>query len=145
MSKEVLIKIKTVITYDDLQQERIYEEHQGKYYVKADYNYLNYQEQAPDTEQRVITTIRWQEMTPLQVVVIRQGSANAKNVFQEGLVDCCSYQTAEGEIMIETATDRVELTSDKTGGKLLAAYHLKMNDCSIGEYELTISYSFVDL
>ena len=142
MSKEVLIKINTVITYDDLQREKICEEYQGKYYEKAAYNYLNYQEIDPATEQKITTTIRWQKVMPKELVVIRQGAANAKNIFQEGLVDCCKYETVEGEINIETATNRVAFYDDNKGGRLLAAYHLKMNNQSIGEYELTISYSF---
>jgi uncharacterized beta-barrel protein YwiB (DUF1934 family) len=144
MNRKAVIKINTMIYYDYAQTEKISAEHQGKYYEKESFYYLNYQEQDADTGETITTTIRWQNALPLQVVVLRQGAANAKNVFQEGLLDCSAYQTAEGDINIETATERVEIYSDKLGGRLLAAYSLKMNSHSIGDYELVISYSFGD-
>lgn len=140
--KSVVIKINTVIAYEDSEREKICEEHQGEYYEKSTYNYLNYKEQDPATEQIITTTIYWQNCEPLQVIVLRQGAANAKNIFQEGSIDYSTYKTEEGEINIETATEGVEFYNDNTGGRILASYYLKMNKHLIGEYELTISYNF---
>ncbi|MFA7502488.1 MAG: DUF1934 domain-containing protein [Anaerovoracaceae bacterium] len=136
------ITIKTIIDYENQDREQINECHRGNFYIRDNTQYLEYQETEADTKQPIMTTVSWLNQEPLEITVIRTGAVNAKNVFRQELIDFCRYQTQVGALAIETETESVEVSTNQCGGKLRAAYNLKINGEQVGSYQLTINYKF---
>jgi uncharacterized beta-barrel protein YwiB (DUF1934 family) len=132
MTKDVLIKISGLQTMDQ-ESDNVEVITAGQYFYKNGKHYVIYDEAIDGFDGTVHSTIR---MTPELLDIRKTGTVETHMVFSLGHKEMTHYATPLGEMMIETATNRICMEEEENSIQMRVEYSLDINyehvsDCSI--------------
>ncbi len=78
-------------------------------------------------------------ISPMGVVLRREGNLNAQMVFREGQKDFFLYQTPFGSATMGVDTRRIETSLDEHGGTMELDYDIDFNHAPVGRNQFKIN------
>jgi uncharacterized beta-barrel protein YwiB (DUF1934 family) len=132
MTKDVLIKISGLQMMDQ-ESDNIEVITAGQYFYKNGKHYVIYDEAIDGFDGTVHSTIR---MTPELLDIRKTGTVETHMVFSLDHKEMTHYATPLGEMVIETATNRICMEEEEDSIQMKVEYSLDINyehvsDCSI--------------
>jgi uncharacterized beta-barrel protein YwiB (DUF1934 family) len=132
MTKDVLIKISGLQMMDG-ESDNLEVITAGQYFYKNGKHYVIYDEAIDGFDGTVHSTIR---MTPELLDIRKTGTVETHMVFSLDHKEMTHYATPLGEMMIETATNRICMEEEEDSIRMRVEYSLDINyehvsDCSI--------------
>ncbi|AEG61921.1 DUF1934 domain-containing protein [Desulforamulus ruminis] len=135
LGKNVRVTVKGTRTHENNDQEVIELLSPGTCHYKGNQYYILYKESSFAGMEDCTTTLRTDGKT---VTIIRSGSVNSRQVFEEGKAHRSVYQTSFGCLDITVLPRRVDVDLTEQGGSIKLEYELELNDSKIGTNVLEI-------
>lgn len=116
-------------------------ETEGMYYKRGDAHYCLYEEQPEGWEKPYNVMLKWKG-----TVLERQirGEKPFRMVFEPGTCHCDFYHTPYGNLLLDTETDRLEITEDGNGFFLELEYGVKQEGQLVSENRMEIHILSMD-
>lgn len=133
MTKEVMIAIKGLQFYEQLEEGELETIQKGEYYKKNNSHYILFEE---ETEGFSKTTKSMIKVTDNEVVLTKKGLMNVTMNFVEGKKHFTNYGTSFGNLVIGVEGKKIEVSEEEEKLALKIEYRLDMNyehlaDCKI--------------
>jgi uncharacterized beta-barrel protein YwiB (DUF1934 family) len=136
LRKEVLVTIRGTQTNDLGERETIELVTKANYYQKNSSFYIVYNESEISGLAGTTTSLKAE---PSRVTLNRMGTAEVKQVFEEGIHHETSYVTPYGSMWIRVLPWKVEVDLTEVGGSINLEYELELCRQRIGYNELSIT------
>ncbi|MCS5695521.1 DUF1934 domain-containing protein [Desulfofundulus thermocisternus] len=136
LRKEVLVTIRGTQTNDQGERETIEMVTKANYYQKNRSFYIIYNESEISGLAGTTTSLKAE---PSRVILNRMGTAEVKQVFEEGIHHETSYVTPYGSMWIRVLPWKVEVDLTEVGGSINLEYELELCWQRIGYNELSIT------
>ncbi|HHW42586.1 DUF1934 family protein [Desulfofundulus thermobenzoicus] len=136
MRKEVLVTVRGTQTNDLGERETIELVTKANYYQKNSSYYIVYNESEISGMAGTTTSLKAE---PSRVTLNRMGTAEVKQVFEEGIHHESNYVTPYGAMWVRVLPWKVEVDLTEVGGSINLEYELEMCREKIGYNELSIT------
>lgn len=124
MTEEVLISVKGLHTVDSAQEEEIEVTSAGKYYLKNGKHYILYDEILEGTGDIVKNRIK---LFDNGMEIQKNGSVNAKMIFQQGKKNTSWYGTPMGNMLAGIQVTDMDVREQENLIEVDVGYELEMN------------------
>ncbi len=136
MHKEVLVTVKGTQTNEFGEKDTIELITKGNYYYKNSSYYIVYNESELSGLEGATTSLKAESA---RVTLNRMGSAEMKQIFEEGVHNEGMYITSCGSIEMRVLPRKVEVRLDHSGGSIDLGYDIEMDREKLGYNELSIT------
>lgn len=137
MTKEVLIRIRGLqMTEED--QDNVEVILPGDYFFKNGKHYIVYDEVIDGFEGMIRNTMK---ITPDKMEIRKHGLTEANMVFERDKKNLTRYITPLGEMIIEVATDRIDMEEEEDRLQVSVHYSLDINYDHVSDCDIVVDVS----
>ena len=131
--KDVVIKIVTTQNMGQNEEEPIELITDGKYSYENDSYEIDYMESSITGMEGTRTTVK---ITPMEVMVNREGTFTSSTVFKKGSRNTFLYDTPYGKMTMGVNTNKIDMNFNEHGGEIEVEYVLDMDHAIFGRNNL---------
>ncbi|NLF34371.1 MAG: DUF1934 domain-containing protein [Clostridiales bacterium] len=137
MDKPVIISIRGLQSFEDMEDEVIDLVTEGRLVGSAEEGYsLSYQESPVTGLDGTLTTFQIQRD---RITLLRVGVVNSQMIFEEGRKHLSLYETPNGALTVGVNTRRARSTLEECGGSIEINYAIEIDHAVAGENAFRIS------
>lgn len=130
MKKDVIITIRGLQQYEEVDSDSIELVTEGCFYQKGETYYATYRESALTGLGDTTTTMKFE---PNRVTVIRFGDTHTHLVFEEGQKHLSYYDMGFGSLTVGVSTQQIRKSLSACGGQVEIDYSMEINHALAGE------------
>ncbi|NLG53233.1 MAG: DUF1934 domain-containing protein [Clostridiales bacterium] len=130
MRTDVIVTIKGLQAFDDIDDENVELVTAGRFYHKEGKYYLTYKESELTGLGNTTTTLNFEKN---RVTVMRVGDTQSHMVFEEGQKHISYYNTGIATFTVGVSTRSIRQTLDEKGGQVMIDYAMEINNSLTGE------------